>query len=184
MIAAANILLGISTVVAREVPAQDTAVMTVGQIVSGTKGNIIPDRARCGGPARLRGAGARAAQERLGAYAERSPAPTGRGARQVGGRIVPGLRQPRGRNGLRPPCAASVLGEAVVEDGERAMPSDDMGLFLRARPGCYFRVGIQPTDGRPHPHHAPEFELNEDGLVAGLRVALTVMRRALAPRPV
>jgi amidohydrolase len=45
MVAAANILLGISTLVAREVPAQDTAVMTVGQIASGTKGNIIPDAA-------------------------------------------------------------------------------------------------------------------------------------------
>src|SRR6266852_7498323 len=43
--AAANILLGMQTLVAREVPAQDTAVLTVGQIVSGTTGNIIPDRA-------------------------------------------------------------------------------------------------------------------------------------------
>ena len=77
-----------------------------------------------------------------------------------------------------------VLGEAAVEEGEPAMPSDDMSLFLRERPGCYFRVGIRPTDGKPHPHHAPEFELNEDGLVAGLRVALNVLRRALAPRPV
>jgi len=54
-----------------------------------------------------------------------------------------------------------------------------MSLFLRARPGCYFRVGIQPTDGRPAPHHAPEFEMNEDGLLPGLAVGLTVMRRAL-----
>src|SRR5262247_1271218 len=43
--AAASILLGMQSLVAREVPAQDTAVLTVGQIVSGTKGNIIPDRA-------------------------------------------------------------------------------------------------------------------------------------------
>ncbi len=64
-----------------------------------------------------------------------------------------------------------------MEVGERAMPSDDMALFLDQRPGCYFRVGIQPADGRPHPHHAPEFEMNEDGLEAGLRVALAVMRR-------
>ncbi|MGH7348399.1 MAG: M20 metallopeptidase family protein [Candidatus Rokuibacteriota bacterium] len=43
--AAANILLGMQNLVSREVPAQATAVLTVGQIVSGTKGNIIPDRA-------------------------------------------------------------------------------------------------------------------------------------------
>ena len=43
--AAASILLGMQALISREVPAQDTAVLTVGQIVSGTKGNIIPDRA-------------------------------------------------------------------------------------------------------------------------------------------
>jgi hypothetical protein len=42
-------------------------------------------------------------------------------------------------------------------------------------------VGIKPTHGRPAPHHAPEFEMNEDGLAAGLGVGLSVMRGALEP---
>jgi metal-dependent amidase/aminoacylase/carboxypeptidase family protein len=54
-----------------------------------------------------------------------------------------------------------------------------MSLFLNARPGCYFRVGISPTDGKPHPHHAPEYEMNEDGMPVGLRLGLTVMLNAL-----
>jgi hypothetical protein len=29
------------------------------------------------------------------------------------------------------------------------------------------------------PHHAPEFEMNEDGLPVGLRVALSVLRSRL-----
>jgi metal-dependent amidase/aminoacylase/carboxypeptidase family protein len=41
-------------------------------------------------------------------------------------------------------------------------------------------VGIAPTHGRPAPHHAPEFEMNEDGLPVGLRAALGVMLNALA----
>jgi metal-dependent amidase/aminoacylase/carboxypeptidase family protein len=41
-------------------------------------------------------------------------------------------------------------------------------------------VGIAPTHGRPVPHHAPEFEMNEAGLPVGLRAALTVMQKALA----
>jgi len=59
------------------------------------------------------------------------------------------------------------------------MASDDMSLFLRERPGCYFRVGIGPDAGAPRPHHAPEFEMNEAGLPVGLRVGLAVMRSAL-----
>ena len=66
-------------------------------------------------------------------------------------------------------CAESVVGEGAVDGGQLVMASDDMSLFLRARPGCYFRVGIKPTHGRPAPHHAPEFEMNEDGLVGGAR---------------
>ena len=67
------------------------------------------------------------------------------------------------------------MGEAAVAEGTRVMASDDMSLFLRERPGCYFRVGIAPATGPARPHHAPEFEMNEDGLPVGLRVGLEVM---------
>src|SRR5688572_24844584 len=40
--AAAHILIGMQHLVAREVAAQETAVLTVGQIQAGTKNNIIP----------------------------------------------------------------------------------------------------------------------------------------------
>jgi amidohydrolase len=182
MVAAANILLGLSTLVAREVPAQETAVMTVGQIVSGTKGNIIPDTATMRGTLRAYEERIRALLKvRLEVYAE-SIARAYRTEAQVRweGGSCPACVNDEARAAFVRRCAAAVLGEAAVEEGEPAMPSDDMSLFLRERPGCYFRVGVSPTDGRPHPHHAPEFELNEDGLTAGLRVGLAVMRHALA----
>src|SRR5262245_23851444 len=40
--AAANILVGMQNLVSREVAAQETAVLTIGQFVGGTKHNIIP----------------------------------------------------------------------------------------------------------------------------------------------
>jgi metal-dependent amidase/aminoacylase/carboxypeptidase family protein len=75
-----------------------------------------------------------------------------------------------------------VLGDAAVGAGRPVMASDDMCHFLRERPGCYFRIGAAPTHGRLAPHHAPEFELNEDGLPAGVRVGLGVLLNALAAR--
>jgi metal-dependent amidase/aminoacylase/carboxypeptidase family protein len=71
------------------------------------------------------------------------------------------------------------IGSDAVQEGDVVMASDDMSLFLQQRPGCYFRVGIAPDDGRPHPHHAPEFEMHEGGLPIGLRVGLAVMLDAL-----
>jgi amidohydrolase len=70
------------------------------------------------------------------------------------------------------------LGSDAVSESELTMGSDDMSLFLQERPGCYFLVGIAPS-GPTRPHHAPEFEMNEDGLPVGLRVALNVMLNAL-----
>ena len=76
-------------------------------------------------------------------------------------------------------CASRELGDEAVTDGRVVMASDDMSLFLRERPGCYFRVGIGPDAGAARPHHAPEFEMNEGGLAVGLRVGLAVMLDAL-----
>ena len=77
-------------------------------------------------------------------------------------------------------CAVAEVGAQAVTEGRVVMASDDMSLFLRERPGCYFRVGIGTAGSAARPHHAPEFEMNEAGLPVGLRVGLAVMRGALA----
>jgi amidohydrolase len=77
-------------------------------------------------------------------------------------------------------AVVDAMGEGAVSEGRLVMASDDMSLFLRERPGCYFRVGIGPDTGPARPHHAPEFEMNEAGLPVGLRTALGVMLAALA----
>ena len=74
---------------------------------------------------------------------------------------------------------AELGGDAVKDEGHLVMASDDMSLFLQARPGCYFQVGVAPVSGPTRPHHAPEFEMNEDGLPVALRVAASVMLGAL-----
>src|SRR5919197_5609499 len=45
MTAAAHILIGMQSLVTKEVAAKETVVLTVGQIQAGTKNNIIPDKA-------------------------------------------------------------------------------------------------------------------------------------------
>ena len=184
MTAAANILLGMQTIVAREVPAQETAVMTVGQIVCGTKGNIIPETATMRGTVRTYDERVREQlKQRLASYSEHVARAYRTEARvRWEGGSCPVCVNHEAETAIVRQCASSVLGDDKVDAGERWMPSDDMSLFLNARPGAYFRVGVKPTDDRPHPHHAPEFEMNEDGLEVGLRVALAVMRRTLSPK--
>ena len=179
--AAANILVGMQNLVSREVAAQETAVLTIGQFVGGTKHNIIPASALLRGSLRTFNPRVRTQiKERLAAYA-RDIARAYRTEAHLSWMAdgCPTVVNHEKESDFVRRSAVEAIGLDCVSDGDRVMASDDMSLFLQERPGCYFRVGIAPVDGRPHPHHAPEFEMNEDGLPAGVQVALNVMLDAL-----
>src|SRR5215831_12343880 len=180
--AAANILLGMQNLVSREIPAQETAVLTIGQLVSGTKSNIIPDRALMMGTLRTFDADVRRQiLDRLGEYVgHMAQAYRTQASFSVNLGSCPAVVNHAAETEFMMRAAALEIGDGSVADGQPVMASDDMSLFLEARPGCYFRVGIGLPDGCPRPHHAPEFEMNEAGLPAALRVALGVMLRSLA----
>jgi amidohydrolase len=180
MTAAAHILIGMQSLVTKEVAAKETVVLSVGQIQAGTKNNIIPDKAVMRGTLRTFNFDVR---EQLLGRLQSFVADMAR-AYRAEARLdltmgCPPVVNPDRETDLVHRCAVDELGEAAVTDGSPVMASDDMSLFLRARPGCYFRVGIAPAHGRPAPHHAPEFEMNELGLPIGLRVALGLMRSRL-----
>jgi amidohydrolase len=180
MTAAAHILIGMQSLVTKEVAAKETVVLSIGQLTAGTKNNIIPEKAVMRGTLRTFDMNVR--EQMLGrlqsftsdmARAYRSEAAM---EMTMG---CPPVVNPERETALVHRCAVDELGEGAVFSGNPVMASDDMSLFLRERPGCYFRVGISPGHGRKVPHHAPEFEMNEDGLPVGLRVALGVLRSRL-----
>ena len=180
MTAAAHILIGMQSLVTKEVAAKETVVLSVGQILAGTKNNIIPDKAVMRGTLRTFDMDVR--EQMLGrlqsfvADMARAYRAEARLDLTMG---CPPVINPERETQLVHRCAVDELGESAVVEGSPVMASDDMSLFLRARPGCYFRVGISPTHSRSVPHHAPEFEMNEAGLPVGLRVALGVLRSRL-----
>src|SRR6266511_352631 len=177
---AANILLGMQNLVSREIAAQEPAVLTVGQILAGTKHNIIPATATMRGSLRTFNPTVREQiVERLGTFVS-NIAKASQADVHVSfqGEGCPTVVNHAEHSAFVKQCALDELDSEAVEDGDIVMASDDMSLFLEQRPGCYFRVGIAPS-GPPRPHHAPEFEMHEDGLPVGLRVALNVMLSAL-----
>jgi amidohydrolase len=182
--AAASILVGMQNLVSREVAAQETAVLTVGQFVGGTKHNIIPASAVMRGSLRtFDEAVRRQIKERLGEFAAGIARAYRTEARLTfEGDGCPGVVNHARETAFVRECATAELGEGCLNPGPPVMASDDMSLFLQARPGCYFRVGIAPAAAGHYPHHAPEFQMNEEGLPVGLRLGLNVMLNALAGR--
>jgi amidohydrolase len=180
MTAAAHILIGMQSLVTKEVAAKETVVLSIGQITAGTKNNIIPDKAIMRGTLRTFDMDVR--EQMLGRLqsftADMARAYRAEAQVELTMGCPPVINPERETELVRACCIDEIGAESVVE-GPPVMASDDMSLFLRARPGCYFRVGIAPTHDRPAPHHAPEFEMNEDGLPVGLRLALAVLRSRL-----
>ena len=160
--------------------AKETAVLTVGQILAGTKHNIIPATAVMRGSLRTFNPTVREQiVERLGTFVSSiAHAYQADAHLSFQGEGCPTVVNHTEQSSFVKRCALDELESAAVEDGDIVMASDDMSLFLQQRPGCYFRVGIAPS-GPPRPHHAPEFEMHEGGLPVGLRVGLNVMLSAL-----
>lgn len=178
---AANVTLGLSHLVAREVSAQATAVLTVGQIVGGTKHNIIPATAVMRGSIRAFDPGVRTQlRQRLQDYA-RDIARAYRADATVRfqGDGCPAVVNHDACSAFAADTVAAEIGREAITEDAVSMASDDVSLFLQKRPGCFFFVGCAPESGPLRPHHAPEFEMHEGALPVGLRAGLSVMTAAL-----
>jgi amidohydrolase len=80
--------------------------------------------------------------------------------------------------GLVRRCAEALLGEARVLP-DRTTMSDDMALFLQARPGCYFLLGVRNEAwGIIEPNHSPRWDLDERALPLGVELALRILAAA------
>ncbi|GAB4561312.1 MAG: M20 family metallopeptidase [Haliangiales bacterium] len=181
--AAAHILIGLQDLVAKELSARETAVLSVGQLSAGTAANTIPDHAVMRGTLRTLSSTAREQLlERLRVFSNQlALAYRAEANLHVNERCCPPLVNHDQQAAFVHRCADAELGEGAFIDGEPVMASDDMSLFLEARPGCYFRVGAAPADKPASPHHSPSFEIDEASLTIGARLATAVLLQALAP---
>lgn len=175
---AAQLLVGLQQVLDGSSTARDRAVLSIGEIVGGAAFNIVPDLVKMRGSLRTLAASDRSELlERLASYVktiadeQRARAVV----RELG--CCPALvnHAPQATHVLA--HARAVLGDAHVDVGTHVMASDDMALFLEARPGCYFRVGAA-LPGPARPHHSADFEIDEAGLAVAARVAATVIATA------
>jgi amidohydrolase len=181
---AANILLGLQHLIAREVSVQDPAVLTVGKIVAGASHNTIPSDAELLGTLRtLHPAVREQIKERLGSFvAHVAQAYRAKAELSFNDEGVPAVINDDVHAALVRRCAVEVLGQPALREADVAMASDDMSRFLEQWPGCYFWTGIGNGEGFSPPHHSPRFAMNEGGLESALRVALAVMLEALKIR--
>ncbi len=166
IIAAANIVTSLQSLVSREVPPLDSAVITVSTIHGGETHNVIPETVILEGTIRTFTEDTRKlVLERFHQVVE-GIAKTHLCSAEI--KIVdisPAVKNhPEIAEVIRQ-TAVSLFPDAELDTNYQTMASEDMAFMLQNLPGCYSFIGsANPTLGLDAKHHQPDFNFDENAL--------------------
>jgi amidohydrolase len=160
VLAACSIAQAIQTIVSRNVDAAERLVISVTQIHTGSVDNVIPDTAYMNGTVRSFTPEVRdLAERRLREIVAGQAASYGCEAEVVYNRGYPATYNSAEGVVTATKAARDVSGdEAVVDDFEPVMGSEDFSYMLQKRSGAYLFMGQGPSAGLHH----PEYNFNDD----------------------
>jgi amidohydrolase len=165
VVAAAQVIVALQTIVSRNVDPQGTAVLTVGTVHGGDACNIIPERVVLSGTIRTFDPEIRTLViQRLEEISRGTSAALGCSAEiELRGLTPAVVNDPAVTAEVRQ-VAADMVGEANLIEF-RTMGSEDMAFINAEVPGCYIFVGARDElSGLARPHHCPQFDFDEDAL--------------------
>jgi amidohydrolase len=181
--AMAHIITALQSIVSRNVPPMETAVVSVTRIRAGDAYNVIPDQVTFNGTIRT------FTQEVHDLVNKRFES------------IIKGIAETMG-------CTATITNDAmslpiindpgVIErlrsgfeqvapnwtyrDDARTMAAEDMAYFLEKVPGVFFFVGSANKErGLDYPHHHPRFDIDEEALVIGASLLASAVSEYVLP---
>jgi amidohydrolase len=169
IVASAQVVLGLQTLVSREIDlTHEPAVLTIGSIKGGVRGNIIPDAVEMLGTIRTFDEGMRDELHEAEAIS--------RGAR-AGCKVCITKNYPVTVNDpalteQMLPTLQRVAGAQHTVHVPKVMGSEDFSFFQRVSPGLFFFVGVTPAEvplAKAAPNHSPRFYIDERALLLGMR---------------
>jgi hippurate hydrolase len=180
LVAAAEIVLALQTLVARRLDPGAPAVVTVGTFEAGTAPNVIPEAATLRGTLRsLDPVVRRRLVEELRRIARGvAEAHDVRADVEVRLGSPPLLNSPRASEWAAA-AAADLLGsDALATLPGANMGGEDFAWYLERLEGCFLRVGAREPGGEPTGAHQPTFFAAEEAIFVGAAVLAETARRA------
>jgi amidohydrolase len=175
IVAAAQVITAVQTVVSRNVDARDSAVVSFGIIRGGTQGNILADRVELSGTVRTLDPHIRKlVLQRIRETAEGVASALG-GSAEV--RIEPSYDPLINDNSMVEIVRANAMdlsGEARVEVFPKPnMGVEDFGYYVSHVPGAFFSIGVRNEDkGIVNPVHHVLFDADEEALAYGAAIQI------------
>lgn len=174
IVTAAQVVMGLQTVVSRQIDiTQEPAVVTLGSIKGGVRGNIIPDQVEMVGTIRSFDEGMRDDIHERVTYLAEAIARSARASCDVciTKNYPVTVNDPELTNAMVP-TLQRVTGQNKLMLVPKAMGSEDFSFFQREAPGLFFFVGVTPEAVDPAkaaPNHSPHFYVDERCLPQGVR---------------
>ena len=180
LLTACHITAALQSIVARNVPPADTAVLSVTGISGGDAYNVIPQTAKIMGTARTM---KRATMELLEANMKRMAAGVAAGFGATAETDFRFLFAPLNNDEARATAiadaAAAVVGEPNVErNGPSVMASEDFSFMMEAVPGAYINIGNGDTVGSCQVHN-PGYDFNDEAIPYGAAMFATLIEQEL-----
>ncbi len=181
VVAAAQIITALQTLVSRETPPLEAAILSIGMLKAGTAFNIIPDTVEMTGTLRCFAPPLREQLVKgVARTAEGIAAALRCSATVRDVYLTPAvLNDPVVTRIVREAAAAVVGADRVIAP----MPltgSEDAAFFWQKVPGCYAFLGAGPADGTPGVSvHNARFDMDESALPIGVEFLVQTARRLL-----
>jgi amidohydrolase len=184
VVAAAQVITALQTLVSRETPPLQPAVLSITMLKAGTAFNIIPDTVEMTGTLRCFDADLRATLlDSLKRTAEGIASALRCTAAVNNEFLTPAVLNDPTVTALARTVAAEVVGVDKVVEWEPLTGSDDVAYFWERVPGCYAFVGSGRTDGFPSAAgHNAKFDIDESCMAIGTEFLVRAARAALQTR--
>lgn len=179
IVAGAQVILALQTVLSRSLRPDDAAVLSVCQANAGSAYNVIP------GSMHLTGS-VRSYSERVRETAERRIREISAGVAAAAGAAAQ-VEYVRGYDSIYNDPALTDWARGLIADAFGAdavcelspiAPGDDFCYYDQVCPGFFLELGAaNPEKGSDAPHHNARYRLDEDALACGMEYTVLLLRR-------
>lgn len=172
VLAGAQVVTALQSVVSRSISPLESAVVSVTQFSAGDAFNVIPDAALLRGTIRTYEPDVRErVLERVRSVAEHVAAGMGCSAEVLIQPVTPAVINDPQVAKVTAAAAAAAVPDLRIDETYRVAISEDMAYMLEQVPGCYFMVGAAPSaEGTPYGHHHPKFEIDERSITVAAAI--------------
>ncbi len=179
----AHFVLALQTIIGRNVPAIDSAVLSVGSIQGGSpvSPNVMPSEITITGTARSYVPAVRDLLEtRIGELAHGLAASYGCAAEAIYRRGAPALVNHEEQTEVARAAARSLVGADAVTVIPPVTGAEDFALMLQQRPGAFMFLGAGTGSGGKSPEvHTPHYDFNDAIIPLGVAYWVGVVEQEM-----